>query len=55
MINPQDIFNYNLEIPLEPVSFDNWDIQIYGKDTRYPFIVVDNWYLPHEKFKFRFV
>ena len=49
MINPQDIFNYNLEIPLEPVSFDNWDIKIYGKDTRYPFIVVDNWYLPHEE------
>ena len=36
-------------IDLEPLSFNNWDIKTYGKGTAYPFIVVDNWYLPFEE------
>ena len=27
----------------------NWHVKRYGKDTPYPFIVVDNWYLPDEE------
>ena len=34
---------------LEPASFKNWDIKMYGKGTPYPFILVDNWYLPFEE------
>ena len=28
---------------------DNWEIQTFGKGTPYPFVLVDNWYLPHEE------
>ena len=34
---------------LERLSFFNWDVTTYGKGTAYPFVVVDNWYLPHEE------
>ena len=33
----------------EIISYDNWEIQRYGKGTPYPFIIIDNWYLPHEE------
>ena len=33
----------------ETISYDNWEIQRYGKGTPYPFILVDNWYLPFEE------
>ena len=33
----------------ETISYDNWEIQRYGKGTPYPFIIIDNWYLPHEE------
>ena len=28
---------------------DKWEIQTFGKGTPYPFVLVDNWYLPHEE------
>ncbi len=34
---------------LERLSFSKWDIKTYGKGTAYPFVVIDNWYLPHEE------
>ena len=33
----------------ETISYDNWEIQRYGKGTPYPFLIFDNWYLPHEE------
>ena len=36
-------------VELERLSFFNWDIKTYGKGTAYPFVVIDNWYLPHEE------
>ena len=33
----------------ETISYDHWEIQRYGKGTPYPFLIFDNWYLPHEE------
>ena len=27
----------------------NWKAQVPTEDTRWPFIVIDNWYLPNEE------
>jgi hypothetical protein len=27
----------------------NWKAQVPTKDNRWPFIVIDNWYLPNEE------
>ena len=28
---------------------DSWKIKIFGKGTTYPFVLIDNWFLPHEE------
>ena len=33
----------------ETISYDNWEIQRYGKGTPYPVLIFDNWYLPHDE------